>query len=111
MRMPRVRFTVRRLMVTVVIAAFVALQFHAKSSQQKRQHFLGMAGDYSVKESAAMAFNPDSPAARLGYWDTKRGFRQVKHENLDYYRRLRQKYEHAARYPWFLVAPDPPEPE
>jgi hypothetical protein len=28
-----------------------------------------------------------------------------------YYRRLRQKYERAARYPWIPVESDPPEPK
>jgi hypothetical protein len=29
----------------------------------------------------------------------------------EYHRRLRRKYERAARYPWLPVAPDPPEPK
>jgi hypothetical protein len=28
-----------------------------------------------------------------------------------YYRSLASKYQHAARYPWLPVEPDPPEPE
>jgi hypothetical protein len=28
-----------------------------------------------------------------------------------HYRRMRQKYEHVARYPWLPVQPDPPEPK
>jgi hypothetical protein len=28
-----------------------------------------------------------------------------------YHADLRRKYEHAARYPWLFVEPDPPEPE
>jgi hypothetical protein len=29
----------------------------------------------------------------------------------DYQGAMRRKYERAARYPWFWVEPDPPEPE
>jgi hypothetical protein len=29
----------------------------------------------------------------------------------DYHGAMRRKYERAARYPWFWVEPDPPEPE
>ena len=30
---------------------------------------------------------------------------------VDHYKRLRLKYERAARYPWLTVAPDPPRPK
>lgn len=30
---------------------------------------------------------------------------------IEYFARLKQKYEHAARYPWLSVEPDPPEPK
>ncbi len=29
---------------------------------------------------------------------------------LQWHRSMARKYEHAARYPWLSVAPDPPEP-
>jgi hypothetical protein len=29
----------------------------------------------------------------------------------DYHRRMAEKHWSASGYPWFLVAPDPPEPE
>jgi hypothetical protein len=31
-------------------------------------------------------------------------------ERADFYARLKQKYQRAARYPWLLVEPDPSEP-
>jgi hypothetical protein len=30
---------------------------------------------------------------------------------MDRYDTLKRKYEHAARYPWLPVEPDPPEPD
>ena len=30
---------------------------------------------------------------------------------INYHAEMARKYEHAARYPWLPVAPDPPEPE
>ncbi len=32
-------------------------------------------------------------------------------QRAEFYSRLREKYDRAARYPWLPVAPDPPEPE
>jgi hypothetical protein len=32
-------------------------------------------------------------------------------DRADYHASLARKYEHAARYPWLPVEPDPPEPE
>jgi hypothetical protein len=32
-------------------------------------------------------------------------------ESAKYHEAMSRKYEHAARYPWLPVAPDPPEPK
>jgi hypothetical protein len=91
MRLPSLRFTVRRLMVAVAIAgiglslvAWMARRsatFHAKAALHL---------DLAFEASLDSRIDP----------------RQV-----DYHGNLANKYASAARYPWLPVAPDQPEPE
>jgi hypothetical protein len=39
------------------------------------------------------------------------GDRRAIAERIGYHGRLKMKYEQAARFPWFPIEPDPPEPE
>jgi hypothetical protein len=43
--------------------------------------------------------------------DLGAGQRESLMRRIAYQAKLAEKYEHAARYPWLPVAPDPPEPE
>lgn len=93
MPVPRVRFTVRRMMVAVAIVA--------GWRDARRMEYGFRALDHAVRERAfatgssgcftlACAINPRKAA---------------------YHADLARKYEWAAEYPWLPVPPDPPEPE
>jgi hypothetical protein len=51
-----------------------------------------------------------TPAAlrqQAAYWAEQAAYER---EHAAYYEKLKNKYEHAARYPWLPVEPDPPTP-
>ena len=119
MKLPRVRFTVRRMMVAAaIVAAATAL---AVNLYRRSQRFRRIAAEFVIKEDLANApippgsgFSPDDirieyrPGA--SYEAIELGL-QAKPKNAAYYTLMRMKYERYARYPWLPVAPDPPEPE
>ena len=104
MRMPRVRFTVRWMMVVVAIVAAIVLT--AIFLNRRSDEFWGRAAYHQGGEamSRAVAFR----ARRLND-----DVRLIAHaEQMEaHHRALKLKYERAARHPWLPVAPDPPEPE
>jgi hypothetical protein len=94
MKLPRVRFTVRRMMVAVAV---VGLAFGVtKWIKGRRDMFESLADDYLDEGSAF---------AEYGHGLTELNPRSA--WNWAMY----LKYKQAARHPWFPVAPDPPEPE
>ncbi len=90
MPFPRVRFTLRRMMIAVAIVAIL----------------LGLA---EMTRRRRAAFREKSTAIRWSEYVEGHGKRRP--EIAEHYRRMAEKYERAARYPWLPVAPDPPEPE
>jgi hypothetical protein len=110
MSLPRLRFTVRRMMVVVavVLATVVALRkrsenlwqataFHAREAQSAADAVWGLQRigrnlDGSVPEA--------NRRLTAEFW--------VRHSH---HKALEQKYAHAARYPWLPVPPDPRKPE
>ncbi len=112
MKLPRVRFTVRRMMVAVVIASLLfgivagllrrraAFQLLAEKYDRKasREYF-----DGQIIVPPSSKFEPATPAEIR---------RQEIHYKLgEYYLGLMSKYKRAANRPWLPVAPDPPEAE
>ncbi len=95
MRLPRPRFTVRRLMVAVAIVELIAgvlLDRGRRFREMVDRHWkLWLENPACVVDSRI----PDEVQARRSEYDRAMG----------------EKYEHAARYPWLPVAPDPPEPK
>ena len=97
MRLPRVRFTVRRPVVTVfVVATMLAI---AVGLQRRKVRFawlfsyhIGLAGPSLILELA-----PD-----YAIFETAKG---------RWYYELAMKYAEAAKRPWLPVPPDPPEPD
>ena len=111
MRVPRVRFTVRTLMVLVAVVAIILggmiLRQRAASYRQRAAQFGWVAT--GLRQSAA-----SGNAAFLHPTPTGPGTPMTQAMSLrwaEYYAGLRAKYEHAALYPWLPVEPDPPEPE
>jgi hypothetical protein len=94
MRLLRLRFTVRRMMIATSVVA-------------------GMLGPASVLSRRAEAFRLRSDQLsiewmNLGYHDQDSPAVRTREE---YLAGLVEKYRYAARYPWLPVEPDPPEPE
>ncbi len=98
--LPRVRFTVRRMMIAVaavglMLGAYMACLARAERFKGRQEwHF-----DHASKILQDTPREMDETAwrrlkVRFGW-------------NADMY----HKYERAARYPFLPVAPDPPEPE
>ena len=96
MGLPRVRFTVRRMMVAV---AAVALMSYGVVLWRRASEYRGRADSYGIRVIMVdSGLSPD---------DLERKNRRLN----EYYESMQRKYDRAARYPWLPVAPDPPEPE
>jgi hypothetical protein len=113
MRMPRFRFTVRRMMVAVAIVGFLlgaaamwriaasrgaSAAYHAREAEFSRRSLK----DYRDGRVTLRGTLTDREAARIA-----RRLERI----APYHDVLARKYERAARYPWLPVEPDPPEPE
>ena len=97
MKLPRPRFTVRRLMVAVAIVAFLAFVAGLAIEGKRRADEYGREADRIGAE-----------LMRLGQYKQDLPSVQARQARLG---KLFLKYSRAARYPWLPVAPDPPEPE
>jgi hypothetical protein len=94
MRLPRVRFTVRRLMIAVAIVGLMLgltlwMKRRSAEFQKKARFYDGM--------FITMFWQDHSPPPGLAH-------------NL-WVGEMATKYRYAASYPWWPVEPDPPEPE
>jgi hypothetical protein len=93
MRIPRVRFTVRRLMIAVaVVAAIVAFFKRRDDFERVAEYHRSRIGMADIDFSRRYEIRFFSPKNRWHY-------------------DMMHKYIYAARDPWLPVAPDPPEPE
>lgn len=102
MKLPRVRFTVRRLMVaTAIVACIVRVGVEL---EPRRARFVRRAVGCLRRENLA-----SSSAFRLRESGDPSYFRAAR--RAEFYGRLREKYELAAEHPWLPVWPDPPAPE
>lgn len=99
MRLPRPRFTVRRMMLAVALLA--VLLGADKLRQQSAQ--------YRERAEECAIYETDSRGVLMDEGDPDR--RVFLAREAEYYSRLKAKYERAARYPWLPVKPDSPEPE
>jgi hypothetical protein len=109
MRLPRVRFTVGRMMIAVAIVAMVTGMYDlARRSSIYESKARRYADREVLSRDLMVSFaNPDRP-------EVVELCRQEYAANLvraEYERSLKRKYLQAARRPWLPVAPDPPEPE
>jgi len=119
MRLPR--FRLRTLLVAVAIAGLVC---GGEVMRQRRTTFLERAAYHARLEREDL-----ESAAHFAFWARRLPPNEVMHRRLkggseDYHdyaldsshtaevnRRLRLKYERAARHPWLPVPPDPHEPQ
>lgn len=96
MKLPKPRFTVRRMMAAVVVAAIVL----ATVSWMKRwaAHFLSLSHQHTLIAEQTVEWRPGNCMA-------------VSTPRSLYHLELAAKYQHAARYPWLPVEADPTEPK
>lgn len=93
MRVPRVRFTVRVLMLAVAIASMVLGVL-----VERKQRFLQIASDHRDQARLWFAlFEGSGGSGGLSYEAAKFGWHM----------RMQSKYEDAARSPWLPIKPDP----
>jgi hypothetical protein len=111
MRLPRVRFTLRRLMIVVAVAAVLMaasnglarLRLLSSDYRARAEEHAGIEATLRRIIASDGADTPVdiSPGAGL------RSRRFTARAVADYEAALRRKYERAARYPWLRVKPDP----
>ena len=95
MRLPRVRFTVRRMMIAVAVVA-LAIGMVARSRQMSK---IADRHAAQILEHSQMMPLPNGAFAAL--LDNRGEWHQA----------MVAKYRRVARFPWLPVEPDPPEPE
>jgi hypothetical protein len=106
MPLPRVRFTVRRMMIAVAVAGLVL-----GIVSERRHRFTLLARSHPVRMDILAVTNANGNAddqrpSAVVFSDGSR----VPSNVYNWHYMLREKYEFAARYPWLPVWPDPPEP-
>src|SRR5262249_55578805 len=107
MRLPRVRFTLRSMMVAMAVLAAVLWV------AERKLRFRRLAEYHSLRSEAdiiccVMLVTDDGKQTSLVESATGTPTTLTRR---DWHRVLRKKYERAARSPWLSVAPDPPRPE
>lgn len=130
--MPRI--TIRRMMIFVALTAVIFTGSMAAMrggplsgtyGQKAAEHAAKLPGLNSVADlhaNAARACRERAESLRSSgrtedaassieqatYWDQSVA---ALRERVSYHDRMRRKWEHAVRYPWLRVEPDPPEPD
>ena len=116
MRLPRVRFTVRRTMVAVAV---VALAFGIVRLWTARQLYLEKAAEHAGFRALVLR-SPDTIAYWESRWTDQRRGLPARYPwpggppfvpaMAKYHDAMRIKYERAAHYPWLPIEPDPLKP-
>lgn len=105
MRLPRVRFTVRRL---IVLVAVVAVGLWAARMWRLSREYQELAYRHAYGAATIEHIMQGPPLREAGHRDGGPTPREAYH---DYEVSLAAKYFRAAACPWLRVAPDPPPPE
>jgi hypothetical protein len=100
MRLPRLRFTVRRLMLGVAVAALVITGCLGISRARGQREWLA---GYHESRAGSLMKNAEPGSSEIKD--------PVIRAQLRWNEAMAEKYRWAARYPWLPIAPDPPEPE
>ena len=101
--MSRFRFTVRRMMVAVAVAAggLVLYLYVREKSEPLARGYQSMANEHAIRVYQLATWPVENTPEKKAR--TRAG---IAHHSA-----LESKYQRAARYPWLPVAPDPTEPE
>jgi hypothetical protein len=129
MRLPRVRFTMRRLMVAVILialalAGWIELGRYRFLLRMRSVDYSITSGKHSLKEATQRRRAKEKDTQGESYLDMARLSLESVQVAKDYQKeaaRLRRladqekelanKYRLASQSPWLPVEPDPPEPE
>ncbi len=115
MRIPHLRFTVRRLMLAVAV---LGLLFGAEIVRRRREHSLARY-KYHVEQENRMRqllgggwiTEKDESGKRKIVRIGRSLERETVQRRLTYHLLMGDRYRRATRYPWLGVEPDSPEPE
>jgi len=110
MRMPRVRFTVRRMMIAVAVAALI---LYVENLRRRHVTFQRRA---TINASYARQFREAFEKRSLNVFAFQHGpvfaaTPTLRFKWAEYHENLSRKYERAASHPWETVPADPPPPE
>ena len=115
MRLPRVRFTVRRLMVAVAV---LGLLFGAEVTRRRWEYNWLMANFHANEErrmrlllSGGWVTETDEAGTRQKIRMGRNIEREPVQRRLMYHVVIGDRYQRAARRPWLAVAPDLLEPK
>jgi hypothetical protein len=116
MRLPRVRFTVRRMMVAMSV---VAVSLGTERAARRSADFRELA-DFHAARLKKLAFLRQHEGVRYGsfsFLPPPEVLRRYDAETaplhaqcVSYHNRLMRKYRRAMWLPWLAVDPDPPSP-
>jgi hypothetical protein len=113
MQMFRVRFTVRRMMVVVAVAAVALTLLAGVLRDRRRSQYLRLAA-FHEREGSRIAEMLDMEGRSRRMWmkpdPASNRWLAVPREEVEYRVQMRRKYECAAAHPWLSVEPDPPIP-
>jgi len=110
MWLPRVQFTVRRMMVAVAVVGLLLAtgMWAAKMWRLSRGH-RAITSSHATLEAEVRFWVAEWERCPGSALRTQMMGEQAR--KADNSRRMMLKYDRAACYPWLPVAPDPPEPE
>jgi hypothetical protein len=105
------RMTTRRWMIVVAVVAL----FMTRGEVRRRQNEFQQLAAYHQKARSLIVAGRGRTSGNMEIWlrhdPSKTSWRLSSVWRAAYHSAMREKYEHAARYPWLPVEPDPPEPK
>jgi hypothetical protein len=108
MRLPRVRLTVRRLMVAVAAVAVGLASYQA--GRRWSLHRGRCLKAVAMHEWAAETFRGRLRNNAAAFYPTEADLRWA-HRRAEYHERMARRWAQVVTRPWAAVAPDPPEPD
>jgi hypothetical protein len=106
MRVPRLRFTMRRLMVAVALLSLLL------GLVARRQRLLRLSTYHAEQSYRTMIVQQSNlPAAVDSFGGQEPGAYLFPTPRSEWHTRMSMKYEVAASHPWLPVDPDSPPPE
>jgi hypothetical protein len=99
MKLPRPRFTIRRLMIMIVL---VSLILAGLGLMRRREILLDRSAEH---------FGPAAMEGSLVMTEDGPAYTNLSTEKGQWHEAMRRKYLYYGHRPWLSVPPDPPEPE